>query len=35
MARIAEMLPESYQGVYSEYEKILAGEPVNFLVAPF
>ncbi len=30
MARIAEMLPESYQGVYSEYEKILAGEPVNF-----
>lgn len=30
MARIAEMLPESYQGVYSEYEKILAGDPVNF-----
>ncbi len=30
MARIAEMLPESYQGVYSEYEKILAGESVNF-----
>jgi 1-acyl-sn-glycerol-3-phosphate acyltransferase len=30
MARIAEMLPESYQGVYSDYEKILAGEPVNF-----
>ncbi len=31
MARIAEMLPESYQGVYSNYEKILAGEPVNFM----
>ncbi len=30
MARIAEMLPESYRGVYSDYEKILAGEPVNF-----
>jgi len=30
MARIAEMLPESYQGVYSDYEKILAGESVNF-----
>ncbi len=30
MARIAEMLPESYQGVYSNYEKILAGDPVNF-----
>ena len=30
MARIAEMLPESYQGVYSDYEKILAGDPVNF-----
>jgi len=31
MARIAEMLPESHQGVYSNYEKILAGEPVNFM----
>ncbi|MCJ7716581.1 MAG: 1-acyl-sn-glycerol-3-phosphate acyltransferase, partial [Anaerolineales bacterium] len=30
MARVAELLPESYQGVYTEYEKILAGEPVNF-----
>lgn len=30
MARIAEMLPESYQGVYTDYEKILAGDPVNF-----
>ena len=30
MARIAEMLPESYQGVYSDYEKILAGESINF-----
>jgi 1-acyl-sn-glycerol-3-phosphate acyltransferase len=30
MARIAEMLPESYRGVYSDYEKILAGESVNF-----
>ncbi|NOQ38930.1 MAG: hypothetical protein GQ562_01295 [Anaerolineales bacterium] len=30
MARIAEMLPESYRGVYSDYEKILAGEPINF-----
>ena len=30
MARLAELLPESYQGVYTEYEKILAGEPVNF-----
>jgi len=30
MARIAEMLPESYQGVYSDYEKILVGEPINF-----
>lgn len=31
MARVAEMLPESYQGVYSDYGKILAGEPVNFM----
>ena len=30
MARVAELLPEAYQGVYSEYEKILAGDPVNF-----
>lgn len=30
MARIAEMLPELYQGVYSDYEKILAGESINF-----
>ncbi len=30
MARVAELLPESYQGVYVEHEKILAGEPVNF-----
>jgi len=30
MARLAELLPESYQGVYTEYEKILAGEPVIF-----
>ncbi len=30
MARMAELLPESYQGVYAEHEKILAGEPVSF-----
>ena len=30
MSRLAELLPESYQGVYKEYEKILAGEPVIF-----
>lgn len=27
MARLAELLPKSYRGVYSNYEKILAGEP--------
>lgn len=30
MARLAELLPESYRGVYAEYEKILAGEQVVF-----
>jgi len=30
MARLAALLPESYRGVYVEYEKILAGEPVVF-----
>ena len=30
MARLAALLPESYRGVYAEYEKILAGEPVVF-----
>ena len=30
MARLAALLPESYRGVYVEYEKILAGEPVIF-----
>jgi len=30
MARLAALLPESYRGVYQEYEKILAGEPVIF-----
>ena len=29
MAKIASLLPENYRGVYQEYEKILAGEPVN------
>jgi 1-acyl-sn-glycerol-3-phosphate acyltransferase len=27
MAHVAALLPESYRGVYSSYEKILAGEP--------
>lgn len=30
MAKLAALLPESYRGVYAEYEKILAGEPVVF-----
>jgi len=30
MARLAALLPESYRGVYVEYEKILAGEQVVF-----
>jgi 1-acyl-sn-glycerol-3-phosphate acyltransferase len=30
MARLASLLPENYRGVYAEYEKILAGEPVVF-----
>ena len=30
MARLAALLPESYRGVYAEYEKILAGKPVIF-----
>lgn len=30
MAKLASLLPENYQGVYTEYEKILAGEPVIF-----
>jgi 1-acyl-sn-glycerol-3-phosphate acyltransferase len=29
MARLAALLPESYRGVYAEYEKILAGEKVD------
>ena len=30
MAKLAALLPEDYRGVYSEYEKILAGETVIF-----
>ena len=30
MAKVAALLPESYRGVYQEYEKILAGERVEF-----
>jgi 1-acyl-sn-glycerol-3-phosphate acyltransferase len=30
MAKVAALLPESYRGVYREYEKILAGERVQF-----
>lgn len=30
MARLAALLPESYRGVYAEYEKILAGDTVVF-----
>lgn len=30
MAKVAALLPESYRGVYKEYEKILAGERVKF-----
>jgi len=30
MAKVAELLPESYRGVYQEYEKILAGERIQF-----
>ena len=30
MAKLASMLPEEYRGVYQEYEKILAGEEVEF-----
>ena len=29
MARIAELLPEDYRGVYSDYEKILNGQPFD------
>jgi hypothetical protein len=29
MARIAELLPEDYRGVYSDYEKILNGQPLD------
>ena len=29
MARIAELLPEVYQGVYANYEKILNGQPLD------
>jgi 1-acyl-sn-glycerol-3-phosphate acyltransferase len=30
MAKVASLLPESYRGVYQEYEKILAGKRVQF-----
>lgn len=30
MAHLASLLPPEYQGVYSEYERILAGEEVSF-----
>jgi 1-acyl-sn-glycerol-3-phosphate acyltransferase len=30
MAKVAALLPESYRGVYQDYEKILAGERVKF-----
>jgi len=30
MAKVAALLPESYRGVYQEYNKILAGERVQF-----
>lgn len=30
MAKVAALLPESYRGVYREYDKILAGERVQF-----
>jgi len=30
MAKLAALLPEPYRGVYSQYEKILAGETVHF-----
>ncbi|TFG48209.1 MAG: 1-acyl-sn-glycerol-3-phosphate acyltransferase [Anaerolineales bacterium] len=30
MAKLASMLPESYRGVYKEYQKILSGEAVEF-----
>jgi 1-acyl-sn-glycerol-3-phosphate acyltransferase len=30
MAHLAALLPESYRGVYREYERILAGEEVAF-----
>jgi 1-acyl-sn-glycerol-3-phosphate acyltransferase len=30
MAKVAELLPESYRGVYQEYKKILAGERIQF-----
>ncbi len=30
MARLAALLPDNYRGVYTEYEKILAGEQVEF-----
>lgn len=29
MAKVAELLPESYRGVYHDYEKILAGERMH------
>ena len=28
MARLAELLPESYRGVYADYERILSGNPL-------
>ncbi len=30
MAKVAALLPESYRGVYRDYEKILAGERIEF-----
>jgi 1-acyl-sn-glycerol-3-phosphate acyltransferase len=30
MAKVAALLPESYQGVYRNHEKILAGETIQF-----
>ncbi len=30
MARLAALLPDSYRGVYAEYERILAGKEVDF-----
>jgi 1-acyl-sn-glycerol-3-phosphate acyltransferase len=30
MAKVAQLLPASYRGVYQEYERILAGENISF-----